>query len=185
MNWRVLRHLLIVSGAYFLAMNLLSLLMQAHILAHIGVSYTDNIFSEAFAALVEEFPRALAAAFAMVLIWYSLGPALARQWMWALAGLFAFFSVMTMLSMRFSAHHPEYAWMVIRAVLPSVACVLAGLALQRVVPGAPGEEAIRDESTPQPGRSVALVVACSAIAAIAGGVITTLTFMSLMPAPCK
>jgi hypothetical protein len=180
-NWRFWRHLLIVFGAYSLAISVLSLLMGAHMLAHIGVSYTDNVVSEAFAAFVGEFPRAIAAALAMVLIWYALGPALARRWMWALAGLFTFFSLSAALQVRF-LQHVEYGWMAVRLFLPGAACVLTELALQRV---APGEGAISDETTPQQGRTVALVVACSALAMIVGGAITTLTFMSLMPVPCK
>jgi hypothetical protein len=183
-NWRFWRHLLIVLGAYFLAMSLLPVIMQAHMLAHVGVSYSDNILSEVFAVLIEEFPRALTGALAMVLIWYAIGPALARRWMWALAGLFTFFALMTAINKRFSPH-PDYIWMAVQALLPGVACVLTGLGLQRVAQGGPGEEAVRDEPTPQPGRTVALVIACSAIAMITGGIITTVTFMSLMSAPCR
>lgn len=181
MNWRFWRHLLIVFGAYALATSVMSQLMGAHTLAHISVSYTDNVVSEAFAALVAEFPRGIVSALAMVLIWYALGPVVARRWMWTLAGLFTFFAVMTALNMRF-LQHVEYGWMTVRFLLPGAACVLTGLFLQRV---APGEGAIGDEATPQQGRTVALVVACSALAMIVGGAITMLTFMSLMPVPCK
>jgi hypothetical protein len=183
-NWRFWRHLLIVLGAYFLAMSLQPLIMAAQTLMHVGVGYTDNVVSELFAALVGEISRAIAGALGMVLIWYALGPALARRWMWTLAGVFAFFSSMTALQMRFSAH-PEYGWMTIKALLSGVACVLTGLALPRVAPGGPGDDVVHDETTPQRGRTVALVAACSAIAAVAGSVITALFLLSVMHPPSR
>ena len=59
MNWRVLRHLLIVLGAFFLAMQVQPWLQAIHTMAGIGTGYTDNFLSEAFAAVVSDFPRAI------------------------------------------------------------------------------------------------------------------------------
>jgi hypothetical protein len=183
-NWRVLRHLLIVLGAFFLAMQVQPWLQAIHTMAGIGTSYTDNFLSEAFAAVVGDFPRAITGALAMVLIWYALGPALARRWMWVLAGLATLFSLLNVIGARWS-RRPDHTWLVVSALLPAIGCLLAGYVLQRVVPTGPGDDAHPDEATPPTGRTVALIVGWSAIALIAGGLVSGLTLMSVISAPCR
>jgi Na+/melibiose symporter-like transporter len=183
-NWRVLRHLLIVLGALFLALQVQPLLQAVHMMAGIGIGYTDAVFSEATAALVGEFPRAITGALAMVLIWYALGPALAQRWMWVLAGL-ATMSALLSLILAHRSGPLDYTWVVVSALLPAIGCLLAGNILQRAVPAGPGEDAIPDEVTPPKGRTVALVVGWCAVALAVGGLVAGLTALSVLSARCR
>jgi len=170
-NWRVLRHLLIVFGAYFLAMELFPLIQGLQILTHVGeVTYRDGPIGATVANVIDEIPRAIVGVFAALLIWYALGPAPARRWMWGLASLFALFSLLGVRNTRWG-RGPDLLHLTVAAILPAIACLLAGLVLQRLVPDGPGDEPVRDEPTPGKGRMIVLAAACSVIPFAVGGIL--------------
>jgi hypothetical protein len=179
-NWRFLRHLLIVFGAYFLAMELFPWVQGVQILTHAGeFTYRDGSIGATVAMVIGEIPRAIVAAFAAVLTWYALGPALARRWIWGLASLFALFYLLGVRNAR-GVRGPDLLHLTVAAILPAMACLLAGLVLHRLVPDGP-DEAVRDEPTPSKGRTVVLAAACGVIPFALGGVLgVTIAGMSSM-----
>jgi hypothetical protein len=170
-NWRVLRHFLIVFGAYCLAMELRPLIQGIQILMHAGeFTYRDGPIGATVANVIGEIPRAIVGVIAALLIWYALGPALARRWMGGLASLFVLFSLFGVRNTR-GSRGPDLLHIIVAAMLPAIACLLAGLVLRRLVPDGPGDEPVRDEPTPRKGWRIVLVAACGVILFAVGGTV--------------
>jgi hypothetical protein len=171
-NWRFLRHLLIVLGAYFLANVLHGWLQTAQTLLHLGdVTYRDGILGLIKLHVVEDLPVAIAAVFGTILIWYAMGPALARRWMWGLASVFALVAVLQVMNARRMWEESRGLHAVIAALMPAIACLVTGLVLQRLLPDGPGQETVPDEPTPRKGRTIVLAAAWSMLPFAVGGVI--------------
>jgi len=170
-NRQVLRHLLIVFGAYFLAMALYPWVQGVQILTHAGDVRYSGLISEILADVITEIPRAIVGVFAAVLIWYAMGPVLARRWMWGLAGLFALFYLLGLRNTRWTPG-PDPMRITVTALLPGVACLVAGLVLQRVASSdGPGDEAVGEEAAPRKGRLIVLAVVCGVMPFVVGGVL--------------
>src|SRR5690349_7577139 len=95
MTWRFMRQLLLVLGAYFLASSAHHWIES---LQRMTYEPGDNASLGVYA--IDEVPRALAVIGAVLLPSYTLGPAIARRWVWVLAGVFTLFRVIDVVGWR-------------------------------------------------------------------------------------
>jgi hypothetical protein len=164
-NWRVLRHLMIVFGAYYLAMSVHGWLV---VLQPSSVTGEGNL-GWLWVHIAIELPRAIVGVFATVMIWYALGPAVARRWVWGLAIIFGLLRGLAALNTRFKSPVPHLLPDMVGALVPVIACVITGLVLQRLLPEGPGDEAVREEPTPRRGRTIAMTLTLGALMLAFGG----------------
>jgi hypothetical protein len=118
-----------------------------------------------------------------VLLWYALGPALARRWAWGLAALFAMSGVL--MRERWSGN-AEFAFdhtvhVAARILVPAIACLVVVPLLQRLLPAGPADETGSDKPIPRKGPRLVLALTWSVLMLIVGsGIGTVLVASSTM-----
>ena len=172
MSWHFVRNLLVVLGAYSLAEWLASLITIGE--AAMGVEYEGSgRLGELWMYARMSTSSAVAAGAGTALLWFTLGAAATRRWMWGLSALFA---VSGLFGRQFQAAAGVVPDPVSRAMeiavdclLPTVGCLVAFALLRRFAPVI-GNETLSTgaDGRTASARSRALVVAWSILMVIAG-----------------
>jgi hypothetical protein len=174
---RVLRTILIVAGAYWLADWLADLLATSE--AAIGTVYSGSgRLGELWISIRAAAPRTLAAAGATALLWLTLEAGATRRWMWALAVLFAVFGFVSRQFHAVSGVEPDPVSrgmnVAVYCLLPTVGCLAALWLLPRVVPATGDMPSVSDSgAVAARGRSRALVIASGVLGLLGGAFLGT------------
>jgi hypothetical protein len=173
----LLRRVLVLAGAYWLAEWFATMLMFG--VSALGISYGGiGRLGELGIDVLHAAPRALAAAGGATLLWLTLGPAATRRWVWGLAGLFVASGVVDryvrsaagLFGDPVSHAMDQAVW----TVLPALGCLAAVWLLGRVAPAAVADAEVPDpHGAPAGPPSRAILVVGAILTLLVGATIGT------------
>ena len=168
MSHRFFRNLLVVLGAYLIGEWLAQLIRFGEAAMEISYSGSDRL-GELWILVASGAHRFLGAVAATTLLWFTLGQAETKRWMWALAALFALSGLTGRVSYRFRPDPVSQTMdFAVQLLLPALGCLAAFWLSRRFASPGPDNVSSAGDAAPQNARSRTLLAAWSIVMVIAG-----------------